>query len=88
MSNRKHFQAWLRLARSFDWSFEQRDASCVRAFTALQRAMEKCSRNAMPLAQENTTAAANKDGMNELSIHKVLSESQVAKFNMYARENE
>lgn len=67
MSNRKHFQAWLRLARSLDWSFEQRDASCVRAFTALQLAVEKCGRNAMP--RENTTAAANKGGLNESSIH-------------------
>lgn len=88
MSNRKHFQAWLRLARSLDWSFEQRDASCVRAFTALQLAMEKCGRNAVPLSQENITAVANKDGMNEPRIHTVLSESQVARFHTYARENE
>lgn len=43
MENRRHFEAWLRLARRLDWSFEHRDATCVRAFTALQRAMQKCT---------------------------------------------
>ncbi|MCO6441329.1 MAG: hypothetical protein J5I81_09640 [Nitrococcus mobilis] len=50
MHSRKHFQAWLRLARSLNWSSEHRDASCVRAFAALQLAVEKCSRNEIPLA--------------------------------------
>lgn len=50
MGNHKHFQAWLRLARSLDWSLEHRDATCVRAFSALQLAVEKCTRDAVPLA--------------------------------------
>ena len=58
MSNRRHFQAWLRLARSLDWSFEHRDASCVRAFTALQLAVEKCGRN------RNAAAVTNKNDLN------------------------
>ncbi|MDN5849686.1 MAG: hypothetical protein L0H63_08615 [Nitrococcus sp.] len=41
--NHRHFEAWLRLARRLDWSFEHRDATCVRAFTALQHAMQKCT---------------------------------------------
>lgn len=43
MRNHEHFQAWLRLARSLDWSGEHRDATCVRAFTALQLAVQKCA---------------------------------------------
>ncbi|HET8700098.1 MAG TPA: hypothetical protein VFL97_00305 [Nitrococcus sp.] len=64
MSNCRHFQAWLRLARSLDWSFEQRDASCVRAFTALQLAVEKCGRSGHK--QEPVT---NKNDLNDSSAH-------------------
>lgn len=42
MENHKHFQAWLRLVRRLDWSNEQRDVTCVRAFSALQQTMLKC----------------------------------------------
>lgn len=69
MGNRKHFQAWLRLARSLDWSFEHRDTTCVRAFTALQLAMQKCGRGKEAACGESATAAAGKSDLNGAGTH-------------------
>lgn len=66
MGNHKHFQAWLRLVRRLDWSFEQRDASCVRAFAALQLAMEKCIRTETSRSRAYSTVT-NKSGLNDRS---------------------
>ncbi|EAR22726.1 hypothetical protein [Nitrococcus mobilis] len=64
MANHKHFQAWLRFARRLDWSSERRDASCVRAFAALQLAMEKCVRVETSWPRVYSTAT-KKIGLND-----------------------
>lgn len=60
MDNHRHFEAWLRLVRRFDWSPGQREASALRAFGALQRAASKCQPGVPPAGMEHPQPSAER----------------------------
>lgn len=56
MDNSRHFKAWLRMVRRYDWSPRQRQASALRAFAALQQAVSKCETGSLPAAARQVAA--------------------------------